>query len=346
MTARTGRALHDAGLIAADAVADADRVAARYAVAVTPHLARLIGPSGADGPVGRQYLPASVELVRDPAEIDDPIGDEAHAPLPGLVHRYPDRVLLLPTMRCPVYCRFCFRRERVGRAGGMLPEADLEAALAYVARRAAVREVILSGGDPMILSPRRLGALIGRISAISHVEVIRLHTRVPVAEPERASAVLARALASSKPVYVAVHCNHPDEIDPAAAAALARLHAAGLVLLAQTVLLRGVNDDAEVLAALFRKLLRNRVRPYYLHHPDLAPGTARFRVSIERGQALMRALRGAVSGVCLPTYVLDIPGGHGKVPIGPVYRSREGLTGWRGTRHPDPHPGSSKSGSA
>lgn len=332
--ARTGRALHEAGLIPAGAVADADRVAARYAVAVTPHLARLIGRAG--GPIARQYLPDVAELDRAPDERDDPIGDGAHSPVAGLVHRYPDRVLLMPTTLCPVYCRFCFRRETVGKAGGVLAEAALDAAFAYIEAHPGIREAILSGGDPLILSPARLRRVLARLGRIAHIETIRIHTRVPVADPARIDDALAASLVSDRPVYVAVHCNHADELDEAACAALARLHAAGPVLLSQTVLLRGVNDDAGALAALFRKLVRNRVKPYYLHHPDLAPGTARFRVPVERGQALMRALRGAVSGLCLPTYVLDIPGGHGKVPVGPSFRDADGLVDWRGARHPHP----------
>ena len=340
---RTGRALHDAGLISADAVADADAVAARYAVAVTPHLARLMARGHTDVPVARdpiglQYLPDPAELVRDPSERDDPIGDAVHSPLPGVIHRYPDRVLLMPTTVCPVYCRFCFRRESVGHGGGTLSADALNAAIAYIAARPAIREVILSGGDPLIASPRRLRAIRKRVSAIAHVEVMRIHTRVPVAEPQRITAALIEALSGKSPVYVSIHCNHPDELDAAACAAIGRLHAGGFPLLSQTVLLRGVNDDAETLASLFRKLVRHRVRPYYLHHLDLAPGTTRFRVPVERGQAIMRELRGRISGLCLPTYMLDIPGGHGKVPVGPSYRDEDGtISDHHGRPHPDPH---------
>ncbi len=337
MALTTGRALHEAGLIPAEAVADAEAVAARYALAVTPHVAGLIAPGRKDDPIALQYLPDPAELVRDPAEREDPIGDSAHSPLPGIVHRYPDRVLLMPSTVCPVYCRFCFRREVVGPGGGVLGPAALDAAVGYIAAHPTIREVILSGGDPLALAPRRLRAVLDRIDAIGHVEVVRIHTRVPVAEPRLISTARIAALACGKPVYMAIHCNHAEELDPTACAAIARLHDAGLPLLSQTVLLRGVNDDAAVLEALFRKLVRHRVRPYYLHHPDLAPGTARFRVPVETGQAIMRALRGRLSGLCMPTYVLDIPGGHGKVPVGPVYRQGSEITDWRGARHPDPH---------
>ncbi len=335
---RTGRALAAAGLIDREGIGAVDAVAARYAVAVTPHVAGLMERGAAHDPIARQYLPDPGELARSPGERDDPIGDDARSPLPGVVHRYPDRVLLMPTTACPVYCRFCFRRERVGQGAAAMSGEELDAALAYVAARPEIREVILTGGDPMILSPRRLGAILGRAAAIPSVEVLRIHSRVPVADPARIDRALIAALHRDVPVYVAIHVNHPSELDPAAVRAIAALADAGLPLLAQTVLLKGVNDDADTLAALFRALVRHRVRPYYLHHPDLAPGTARFRLSIEQGQALVRALRGRISGLCQPTYVIDIPGGHGKVPLGPSFRDAAGgLSDWRGNAHPDPH---------
>ena len=334
---RSGRALGAAGLIPAERVRDADSVARRYAVAVTPQVARLIDPGAADDPVARQYLPDPRELARTPEERDDPIGDDAHSPLTGLVHRYPDRVLLMPTTACPVYCRFCFRRERVGHGATTMSAAEIDEALAYIAARPAIREVILTGGDPLILSPRRLGAILRRAAAIDSVEVLRIHTRVPVADPGRIDGAAIAALRQDVPVYVLVHCNHSREIDRAAADALAALADAGIPLLGQTVLLRGVNDDVETLEALFRTMVRHRVRPYYLHHPDLAPGTAHFRLPIEAGQALMRALRGRVSGLCQPTYVVDIPGGYGKAPVGPAFRNEDGaLRDWRGEVHEAP----------
>ena len=336
-TMRNGRALNAAGLIPAARVGEADSVARRYAVAVTPQIARLIEPGAPDDPIARQYLPDPRELARAPEERDDPIGDDAHAPLPGLVHRYPDRVLLMPTTACPVYCRFCFRRERVGHGASTMSASEIDEALAYIAARPGIREVILTGGDPLILSPRRLGTILRRAASIETVEVLRIHTRVPVADPGRVDEALIAALRQDVPVYVLIHCNHPREIDPAAAGALAALADAGVPLLAQTVLLKGVNDDAETLAALFRALVRHRVRPYYLHHPDPAPGTAHFRLSIEQGQALMRALRGRISGLCQPTYVIDIPGGYGKVPVGPAFRDEGGaLRDWRGGLHDAP----------
>ena len=335
---RSGRALSAAGLIDAARVGEADAVARRYAVAVTPQVSKLIEPGAADDPIARQYLPDPRELTRMPEERDDPIGDDAHSPLPGLVHRYPDRVLLMPTTACPVYCRFCFRRERVGHGATTMSASEIDDALAYIAARPGIREAILTGGDPMILSPRRLGGILRRVAAIRTVEILRIHTRVPVADPKRVDSALIGALRQRVPVYVLIHCNHPREIDRESARAIAALADAGIPLLGQTVLLKGVNDDAETLAALFRAMVRHRVRPYYLHHPDLAPGTAHFRLSIEEGQALMRALRGRISGLCQPNYVIDIPGGHGKVPVGPVFRAEDGaLRDWLGGFHEDPH---------
>jgi lysine 2,3-aminomutase len=282
-----------------------------------------------DDPIHRQFVPHPDELAPTQGESADPIGDDALSPLPGIVHRYPDRVLLKPLLACPVYCRFCFRREHVGPGGGVLTPAQLDAAIAYVAARPALREVILTGGDPLMLSPRRLSALLGRLAVIPHVELLRIHTRVPVADPARVTPALAAALAG--PVWVVVHANHAREFTAAAAAALARLPAP---LLGQSVLLRGVNDSAEALEALFRAMLRARVKPYYLHQLDRAPGTARFHVPIEEGRALLAALRGRVTGLAWPTYVLDIPGGHGKVPIGPEYLDGAAVRDpWGGT-HP------------
>ncbi len=320
---RSGADLADAGLIETSRAALADAVAERYAVAVTPHLAALIDTADAADPIARQFVPDAAELVTGAAELADPIGDGAHSPLKGIVHRHPGRLLLLPTLVCPVYCRFCFRRETVGPAGGVLTPGELDRAIGYVARHGEIAEVILSGGDPLTLSDRRLGDIIARLDAIPHVETIRIHTRAPIAEPARITPALCRCLRRDTPVFMVVHCNHPRELAEPVALACRLLVDAGIPLLSQTVLLKGVNDDAETLARLMRLLARNRVKPYYLHHADLAPGTAHFRTTIAEGQALMRALRRLVPGPCLPSYVLDIPGGHGKVPIGPEFLSRD-----------------------
>ncbi len=318
-TLRSPDALAGAGLIAPDHLADLERVAARYAVAVTPPMAELIDIADPTDPIARQFVPRPEELDAAPGELADPIGDGVHTPVMGLVHRYPDRVLLKLTHACAVYCRFCFRREVVGPAGaGTLTAAELDAALAYIADDPAIWEVILSGGDPLILSPRRLRAVMDALSTIGHVKVVRLHTRVPVVDPGAITSELVAALrCQGKAVYVALHANHPRELTPAARAACARLVDAGLPMLGQTVLLAGVNDDPDTLGTLMRAMVETRIKPYYLHQGDLAPGTSHFRTSIAQGQALMRSLRGDLSGLCQPIYVLDIPGGHGKVPIGP-----------------------------
>jgi len=227
-------------------------------------------------------------------------------------------VLLKAVHVCPVYCRFCFRREMVGPRGlGTLDSAELKAALAYIREHDEIWEVILTGGDPLVLSPRRLEEIVEGLAEIDHVKIVRFHTRVPVVDPTKIDGDLISALkASGKTVYVALHANHPRELTEEARAACARLVDAGVVMISQSVLLRGVNDDPEILAALMRTFVETRVKPYYLHHPDLAPGTSHFRLSIAEGQRIVAALRGRISGLCQPTYILDIPGGHGKAPIG------------------------------
>ena len=325
-TLRTIDDLVDAGLAAhAQRQALAD-VAARYAVAVTPDMACLIDRSDPADPIARQFIPDPRELQQSPDEMHDPIGDRVHEKLPGLIHRYPDRVLLKLTHTCPVYCRFCFRREVVGPGGeATLTGAALDRAIAYIAQEPGIWEVILTGGDPLILAPRRITEVTRRLEAIPHVQVLRWHSRVPIVDPGRVTAELAAALQSAtKTVYVGIHANHPRELTSAAQSACRRLADAGLGLVSQTVLLKGVNDDAATLVALFRAFVALRIRPYYLHHADLAPGTAHFRTSIAAGQALMRELRGHISGLALPTYILDIPGGHGKVPVGPDYVDEAG----------------------
>ncbi|WP_132254502.1 lysine-2,3-aminomutase-like protein [Methylobacterium segetis] len=326
-----------ADLAAAGLVRDGDlpalqAVAARYAVAVTPDMAELIDPADPADPVGRQFVPRAEEAETRPEERADPIGDGAHAPVPGLVHRYPDRVLLKPLHVCPVYCRFCFRREMVGPDGlGTLSEAELAAAYAYIAAQPGIWEVVLTGGDPFALSPRRLGAIAEALAAIPHVRVLRIHTRVPLVSPDLVSAALLAALKRfGGAVFVALHANHAREFTPAGRAAIARLVDAGIPMVSQTVLLRGVNDEAATLERLMRTFVENRIKPYYLHHGDLAPGTAHLRTGLAEGQALARALRGRLSGLAQPLYVLDIPGGHGKVPAGSAYL-RESDAGYRVT---------------
>jgi lysine 2,3-aminomutase len=334
ITLRSIRALVGAGLVV-EANADAlTPVAERYAVAVTPHVAGLIDRENSNDPIARQFVPSEHELRLAPEELNDPIGDEAHSPIKGIVHRYPDRVLLKPLHACPVYCRFCFRREQVGPGGDALTETELEAALDYIRACPAIWEVILTGGDPLMLSPRRLGRILDALEAIPHVANLRIHTRVPMVDPARIDHAMQAVLRRQKPLWIAIHANHAREFAPAAKAALKRLIETGASLLGQTVLLQGVNDDADILESLFRTMVTERIKPYYLHHPDLAPGTAHFRVTIDRGRSIMRTLRGRLSGLAQPTYVLDIPGGAGKVPIGPNMVEPGGVRDASGHLHP------------
>ncbi|NEU95094.1 lysine-2,3-aminomutase-like protein [Bradyrhizobium uaiense] len=323
-TLRQPRELVDAGLAPVAALAALEQVAARYAVAVTPELAALIDPADPADPIARQFIPSPDELVELPGENADPIGDDAHSPVSGIVHRYPDRVLFKLVHVCAVYCRFCFRREMVGPGkASALSDDAYHAGLDYIRSHPQIWEVILTGGDPLMLSPRRLTEIMADLAAIDHVKIIRLHTRVPIADPARINPETVAALrAEGATTWIAIHANHPRELGANARAACARLVDAGIPLVSQSVLLRGVNDDAATLEALMRAFVECRIKPYYLHHGDLAPGTAHLRTTIEAGQALMRALRGRVSGLCQPDYVLDIPGGHGKAPIGPTYLSQ------------------------
>lgn len=313
------------GLAPAQNTEALQKVATEFKLRMTPTMRAAV--QGAGDPVAAQFVPDARELQVRPEEMADPIGDDTYRAAPGLTHRYPDRVILHSTHTCEVYCRFCFRREVVGE-DGPLTNSDLEAALDYIAATPAIWEVILTGGDPMTLSPRRLSAIMARLSAIPHVDVVRLHTRVPVVAPDKVTDALVQAIKGRPVTYVVIHTNHAQELTSAACAALARLVDAGIPLLSQSVLLRGINDSVPALEDLFRSLIRNRVTPYYLHHCDLAKGTSHFRTTIAEGQALMAALRGRLSGICLPTYVLDIPGGRGKVPIGPDYLQPGPQGGW------------------
>lgn len=326
-----------AGLVPADQMPALECLARDSVIAVTPAVAALIDRADPADPIARQYVPSVAELTTRPDERADPIGDDAFSPIKGVVHRYPDRVLLKPIMVCPVYCRFCFRREAVGDADGTLTPDELDQALEYVAARPEIREIIVTGGDPLMLTAPRLAELVARVARLPRVQVLRFHSRVPVADPGRVGPALASALRSPPglAVWLSVHVNHPRELSAPARAALALLADAGVPLVSQSVLLKGVNDDAAVLEELFRALIALRVRPYYLHHPDLARGTSHFRPTIAEGQALMRHLRGRLSGIAQPTYVLDIPGGAGKVPVGPDWWDGENgrVTDWRGATH-------------
>ena len=309
-------------MASADEVSDLIDVVENFNMRITPHVQNLIKVADVSDPIYAQYVPSKLELVETPGEMADPIGDAAHEKVKGVTHRYPDRVLLKPTHTCHVYCRFCFRREKVGQADEALDAAEMDAALDYIRSHPEIWEVILSGGDPLVLSDRRLATLMVELSTIQHVQVIRIHTRSPVADPARIGDGLIAALKVRPAVYVVVHVNHPREISDEVKLGFAKMVDAGIPLLSQSVLLKGVNNSVETLSALFKALVALRMKPYYLHHLDKAKGTEHFRCSIAEGQKLMRGLRGQLSGLCLPTYMLDIPGGFGKVPIGPSYLER------------------------
>jgi len=309
------------GLAPAAALPALERVAARYAVAITPDLAELIDTTDPEDPIARQFVPTAAELDVQPGENADPIGDHPHSPVPGIVHRYPDRVLFKLVHVCAVYCRFCFRREMVGPGKeNALSDSAYRAAIDYIRAHDEIWEVILTGGDPLMLSPRRMSEIMADLAAIDHVKVIRLHTRVPVADPARISDEMVAALkVEGATTWIALHANHARELTGTARAACARLVDAGIPMVSQSVLLRGVNDNIAALSDLMRAFVECRIKPYYLHHGDLAPGTVHLRTTLAHGQDLMRQLRGRVSGLCQPDYVIDIPGGAGKSPVGPNY---------------------------
>lgn len=289
-----------------------------YPVKIPQYYLNLIDWTDPDDPIRLQTIPQLQELVWHDGELPDPIGDDAHSPVPRLTHRYPDRVLLFPTFKCAVYCRHCFRKESLGALG--FEAGEMEQAFHYISEHPEVQEVILTGGDPLILPDANLLYLRQRVEQIRHVRMLRIHTRVPVVVPSRVTPQLIDALKASIMVSVVTHFNHPKEITEASAAACGALRAAGFMLLNQTVLLRGVNDNVQTLQTLCRELVyRLGVKPYYIHHCDLTRGVSHFRTRVEDGLALMRQLRGFISGVALPTYVLDLPGGKGKIPLGPGY---------------------------
>lgn len=336
-TLRDPQALADAGLISPEEVDDAARVHDVFSVAISPEIVDRIVIGKADDPVARQFVPDRRELTILPEEQPDPIGDAPYMPMKGITHRYPDRLLLIANHNCPVYCRFCFRREKVGPGEEYLKQHELEAALDYIRARPELHEVILTGGDPLMLSTRRISYLVRELSALDNIDVIRFHTRVPVVAPELLTSDLFAALETEKIVCVVVHANSAAEFGDAAKAAIRSLRKAGIMLVSHSVLLKGVNDTPETMTALMREFVRNGIKPYYLHHCDLAEGVSHFRTTFEEGQALMEALRGRISGLAQPSYVLHIPGGYGKVPIGPSYIERDDagwtITDYQGGQH-------------
>lgn len=318
-TLRSAASLVEGGLIDAANQPEIEQVLQRYSLAITPYVAEIISTSDPTGGVARQYVPDTPENSVTTDELIDPIGDHPHSPVKGIVHRHSDRVLLNLLHNCAVYCRFCFRREQVGPSVKALTDRETDAALAYIREHSEIWEVILSGGDPLLLPTEKISFIASVLNEIQHVGVLRFHTRLPAVDPDRVSDELVDALSVMIPTYLVIHINHPDEITKDFKLACAKLIGSGIPLLSQTVLLKGINNDATTLTRLFRGLVQCRVKPYYLHHPDKAKGTSHFRLPINEGQELMRDLRRDISGLCQPTYVLDIPGGHGKVPIGPSY---------------------------
>jgi lysine 2,3-aminomutase len=321
---RTPQDLVHAGLIAPEHVHGVARADELFSIGISPEMVERIQPQREDDPVARQFVPDVRELNVLPEERPDPIGDVPYMPLKGITHRYPDRLLLVPNHTCAVYCRFCFRREKVGPGEEYLNPGELAAALDYIRSKPDLREVILTGGDPLVLSTRRIQQIVAELSAIENLDVIRFHTRVPVVAPKLITDELMDALDSPKIICIVVHANHASEFGAPARAALKRLRKAGMMLVSHSVLLKGVNNTAEALTDLLREFVRNGVKPYYLHHCDLVEGTSHFRTTFEEGQALMTAIRGRLSGLAQPSYVLHIPGGYGKVPIGPSYLERDG----------------------
>ncbi len=291
----------------------------RFRVDVTPYFASLMDPWDPNCPIRRQVVPTAHELVLSQAEMADSLAEDVHSPVPGLVHRYPDRVLMLVTTQCASYCRFCTRSRIVGDPHAQFTPANYDAQLAYIAATPQVRDVLISGGDPLTLPPRVLESLLRRLRAIPHVEVIRIGTRVPVFLPQRVTPDLVEMLRRYHPLWMNIHFNHPKEITPEVRLALTRLADAGIPLGSQTVLLAGINDCPNVMLALVHELVKNRVRPYYLYQCDLVHGAGHFRTPVAKGIEIMEALRGHTSGLCVPTYVIDAPGGGGKVPVGPNY---------------------------
>lgn len=307
---------HEKAAARADA-ADLAAVKTRYAVALPPLVRGADQGTSVPDAVARQFLPDKRELRTYPFELSDPIGDHTHTPVPGIVHRYPDRVLFKIVSACPVYCRFCFRREMIGPGKAVqISDTEISSALAYVKANTAIKEVIFTGGDPLILPARKIAALTKHLSVIPHIKKIRWHSRVPILTPDRMTKCVIAALSNtSKRVRVAVHANHPGEFTEDAYRACEALSNAGIELLSQSVLLAGVNDDVATLLELFSAFERARINPYYLHQLDYAPGTHHFRVSIFEGQRLMHRLGKLLPISQMPRYMLDIPGGYGKIEL-------------------------------
>ncbi len=315
-------------------------------VAVTPYYMSLLDPVDPQQPLRRTVVPVQGEFLRTPGESDDPLGEDAHSPVPGLVHRYPDRVLFLLHDHCAAFCRYCTRSRMVGQ-GELRPDRERFAAvLAYIRGTPAVRDVLLSGGDPLNLADDKLDWLLGELRSIPHVEFVRIGTKIPAVLPQRVTPALVRLLRRHHPLWLSLHFTHPAECTPESVLACRRLADAGFPLGSQTVLLRGVNDDVMVMKQLMHRLLMMRVRPYYLYQCDPISGSSHFRTPVAKGLEIIRGLRGWTTGYAVPTYVIDAPGGGGKIPLQPDYLAgRDGndllLRSYTGEvhRYPDPQPG-------
>jgi lysine 2,3-aminomutase len=291
----------------------------KLALAITPYFFNLIDPADENCPIRRQVIPRIEETHTARWEMSDPCGEDSHSPVPGLVHRYPDRVLFLVTDRCAAYCRYCTRSRLVSNASGYDFHPEFDRQIAYIAGHDSIRDVLLSGGDPLLFSDDKLEYLLRRLRAIPHLEFLRIGTRIPIFLPQRITPALCAMLKKFHPLFLSVHSNHPRELTTEVRDALGRLADAGIPLGNQSVLLRHVNDDATVMKAHLQKLLMCRVKPYYLYQCDLISGSAHLRASVRKGLEIMEALRGHTSGYAVPTYVIDAPGGGGKVPVNPEY---------------------------
>ncbi|MFN0130162.1 MAG: KamA family radical SAM protein [Verrucomicrobiales bacterium] len=317
----------------------------KLAMAITPHFFNLVDPLNPDCPIRRQVIPRIEESWEDPDELTDPCGEDSHMPVPGLVHRYPDRVLFLVTDRCASYCRYCTRSRVVSGAGDQELHTEFEAAFRYLESHTEVRDVLLSGGDALLLSDAKLERLLSRLRAIPHLEFLRIGSRVPIFLPQRITPALCQMLQKYHPLWMSVHANHPKELTAEVREALERLANHGIPLGNQSVLLRGVNDEVETYKSLVHKLLICRVRPYYLYQCDLIQGSSHLRTSVKRGLEIIEGLRGHTSGYAVPQFVIDAPGGGGKVPINPEYllqrtRTRSIIRNYEGRVFEYPEPGS------
>jgi len=334
--------------------AGCDHANTKLALAITPYFFNLIDRSDPNCPIRKQLIPREAEMHVSPGEMLDSLGEDSHSPVPGLVHRYPDRVLFLVTDRCAAYCRYCTRSRLVSNAQDYNFHPEYEQGLRYIEAHPEVRDVLLSGGDPLLLSDKKLEHLISRLRAIKHVEFIRIGSRIPVFLPQRITPALCDIFKRYGPIWMSIHVNHPRECTAELKAACERLSFAGVPLGNQSVLLRGVNDDADVMKALVHRLLRMRVRPYYLYQMDLITGGSHFKADVKKGIEIIRALRGNTTGYAVPQFTIDAPGGGGKVPVNPdyvesitdtevVFRNYEGAV----YRYPlgTPGPGAEKSGS-